>query len=80
MEEIEVASSALQCNNGRKLTRLKWSWAHGLAARCNALPWSAFLKLSASSEAVGGGLGTATVDMAADPSTAMAVKRCAASM
>jgi len=40
---------------------------HGLAARCYALPWSAFLKLSASSEAVGGGLGTATVDMAADP-------------
>jgi hypothetical protein len=31
------------------------------------LPWSAFLKLSASSEAVGGGLGTATVDMASDP-------------
>lgn len=31
------------------------------------LPWSAFLRLSASSEAVGGGLGTATVDMVGLP-------------
>jgi hypothetical protein len=31
------------------------------------LPWSAFLRLSASSEAVGGWLGTATVDMVGLP-------------